>query len=86
MTARGFNPEAPMDDTPAPCFPERVLAICPTCVRWRSALPVPADSRQFVILDASSVIPSGSSDCALHILRPAVRAFNEPQETDHEPA
>ena len=81
MTARGFNPEAPMGDTPAPCFPERVLAICPTCVRWRAALPLPAERRRFVIIDASVVIrPEQGCDCVLHIQRPAVRALAETEE------
>lgn len=84
MTVRGFNPNAPIDDTPAPCYPERTLAICPTCVRWRIGLPVAAQLRRFPIIDMSAVTAPDSSDCALHILRPAVRAFSEQPETEVE--
>ncbi len=65
------------DRAPAACYPERVLAICPTCSRWRMGLPIPLERRQFPIIDMSVLIPADSSDCALHIQRPAVRPFAE---------
>ncbi len=81
---RIYDCKTPPDCAPASCYPERVLPICPTCARWRMGLPIPVERRQWPVIDMSAVIPADSTDCALHIQRPAVTPYSEVEERSDE--
>ncbi len=74
MTSR-YVRRTPIDDSKAPCFPEGRREFCLTCTRWRSAMPVPAERRQFVVIDASLFIADGV--CAMYEARPSANSFQD---------
>jgi len=57
-----------MNDThpETPCHPARVSDECGLCKRWRIAPEVPAERRQFVVIDASSL---GRDKCPMYSQR-----------------
>lgn len=62
----------PIDDYPAPCFPERPMPnLCTTCERWRVAACPPAETRGYVAIDASLLARSTETDdwCPMHTPR-----------------
>lgn len=68
----------PVDTSKAPCFPESRRDVCLTCTRWRSAHPIPAERRQFVVIDAS--LFWSESGCPMYEPRPSARAFHDADE------
>ncbi len=74
MTSRYIR-RPPIDTTPAPCHPSKRMDACYVCSRWRIAPEIPAEERQFVVIDASTIAVNGS--CAMFEARPAVRAYCE---------
>lgn len=70
-----YTRRTPIDTSQAPCHPTQRMDACYLCSRFRIAPEVPAEERQFVVIDASTIASNGA--CALFEARPAVRAFCE---------
>lgn len=67
--------KTPPDESKAPCYPEQPSLACRLCTRWRSALPIPVEKRQFVIIDASLFVRDGV--CPMYEARPSVHPYSE---------
>ncbi len=68
------------DTSPTPCYPEQKTLECNLCSRWRSGVPIPAERRQFVIIDASLFMQDGV--CPMYEARPSVHPYAEPVERE----